>query len=128
MLCRGLVDTGAGNTVNFWTKFRGNTFLGFCTNAGSITFTAPLFIGNNIAPISPEQYAIKNDVNYPPYDPFIWAFNKFMNGNGISYAVNYGIGTNIFIGALVAQNVIETSVSGAGVPLDVMNCGHDFEY
>jgi hypothetical protein len=87
-----------------------------------------LFIGNALLPPSPEAYSVANDAT-SFCDPFIWAFNKFMNADDSqAYAVEYGINTNINIGGAFIQNVIESGKAGGSVPWDVMYSQRDNEW
>jgi len=111
----------SGNQANSWAKVRGCTFLSFDGVDGrSTTINPVLLIGNLFSPqLAQEQYSICNDNNVLE-DPLIWAYNRFFRGDEGQYQVKIGIGTNLNIGAAFIQNVVESTKSGASIPVDVM--------
>lgn len=107
--------------ANGFVKCWGNTWRGFSDNANSTRFDAALFVGNLILPGTNEQAVLKNDNSTTrPCDPFIWADNRIYRADAASFTINAGIETNINIGGLIGNILIEGTKAGSGIPLDLM--------
>jgi hypothetical protein len=108
-------------TSNSWVKCWDTEFRGFARMTNTTTFNCVSWIGNLINPPSPESYVLKNDsavIN--PCDPFIWAFSRFYNADAAVFPIAIGIETNLVIGGVVAQCLIEATRSFVGIPYDIM--------
>lgn len=115
---------GTPSILNSNTRMRGNTL--YQVSDASVAYNPCLFIGNRVAFVAAQQFALKNDVTITN-DPFIWADNVLFNCDADAVTVSIGIETHINIGALFANNVLEVGENGGQPPLDVMYSQKDNE-
>jgi len=110
----GTGGTPANDRWHLW----GNRFTCYLENAWPATF-----MGNIVIPDTNSPTALKNDgqiTTWASFDPWTFYCNQMFRLDASALPLAIGLSTNILIGTLVAQNVIEVSTNGTQPPYDVM--------
>jgi len=121
----GFKPSGTPNTkeplLDRWHVW-GNRFSCYTESMNPITF-----IGNIILPATNGPSGIKNDTAGSGFDPWCYSFNQVLRGDASALPLSIGLATNVDIGALVIQNVLEVATNGSNPPFDVMQSTRDLE-
>lgn len=118
------------SSIRMW----GNTALGFPENTTCI-WSPSLFVGNSIRPIgTQQQFILKNDVatvaNLGLADPCYWSFNEILNQDNTAGGITtiaIGLTTNLSVGAVVDNNLLEGRNYGTQPQFDIMQSQRDGE-
>lgn len=79
-----------------------------------------LFAGNLVLPATNSPTVIINDSSGISVDPWLVYNNAIFRADGSAVTVSFGLGTNLIVGALIANNIVEVSTNGGQPPFDFM--------
>lgn len=106
----GVVGTPTEQRWYMWQ----NLFTGFQT------IRPASFFGNLILPQTNCQTFIQNDSTVTRFDPWGFYNNAIFRADASVVTVSFGLGTNLNMGAFVANNILEVSTNGSQPPFDFM--------